>query len=129
VLRAAQSGRLGSMLVLVGSLAALVPAAQLGSLHLMSGRLNSLGRRTHQPHHAGEDTTTEPTHEPTADPTTPWFDASSSQPPAQPQQPIDRAATVAAVVAGTLSPDQAAARAGRSTRTIRRWLAAERATA
>jgi len=43
--------------------------------------------------------------------------------------PVDRAAAVAAVVAGALTPDQAAARAGRSTRTIRRWLAAERSTA
>jgi hypothetical protein len=125
VLRAAQSGRPGSTLVLVGSLAALVPAAQLGSLHLMSGRLHSLGRRTHHPHHAPEDTTTEPT----ADPTTPPSDAAPCQPTAQPPPPVDRAATVAAVVAGTLTPDQAAARAGRSTRTIRRWLAAERATA
>jgi hypothetical protein len=101
VLRAAQSGRPGPMLVLVGSLAALVPAAQLGSLHLMSGRLDSLGRRTHHPHHTPEDITTEPT----ADPTTPPLDAAPSQPaaPRPPPPPVDRAATVAAVVAGTLT--------------------------
>src|SRR6266496_1091216 len=46
VLQAAAERRSGPMLAVVGLLAALVPAAQLGSLHLISGRLHSLGGRT-----------------------------------------------------------------------------------
>src|SRR5262249_19696050 len=40
VLRVRMTGHAALPLVLVGLLAALVPAAQLGSLHLMSGRLH-----------------------------------------------------------------------------------------
>jgi hypothetical protein len=117
VLRAAQAGHRGALLPLVGALAALVPAAQLGSLHLMSGRLDSLGRATH---HA-----TELTANPTADPTTSLSDAAVYDPP---PPPLDRTALVTAVRSGQLTQELAAARAGRTTRTIRRWLAADRST-
>jgi len=110
VLRAAQAGHPRSLLPLVGGLAALVPAAQLGSLHLMSGRLDSLGRATHL--------TTDPTAEPT---TTHGPDAMDVEEP----PPLDRAAIVAAVRSGRLSQELAATQVGRTTRTIRRWLAAE----
>jgi hypothetical protein len=115
VLRAAQAGHPRSLQVLVGALAALVPAAQLGSLHLRSGRLDSLGRATHH--------ITDPTTELTADPTTPHDPdiRDAEEPP-----PLDRAAIVAAVRSGRLSQELAATQVGRTTRTIRRWLAAER---
>jgi len=112
VLRAAQAGHPRSLLPLVGGLAALVPAAQLGSLHLMSGRLDSLGRATHH---------TDPTAEPTAPHDPNRVDA--QEPP-----PLDRAAIVAAVRSGRLSQGLAATQVGRTTRTIRRWLAAERSS-
>jgi hypothetical protein len=121
VLRAAQAGHPRSLPPLVGALAALVPAAQLGSLHLMSGRIDSLGRATHP--------TTDLTHDPTAGSTT---DLTKPHDPdardAQESPPLDRAAIVAAVRSGRLSQELAAARAGRTTRTIRRWLAAERSS-
>ena len=44
------------------------------------------------------------------------------------EPPLDRAAIVTAVVAGHLTQDQAAVQAGRTPRTIRRWLAAERSS-
>jgi len=116
VLRAAQAGHRGSLLLLVGALAALVPAAQLGSLHLMSGRLDSLGQATHH--------TTEPTTNSATERTAP-FDADLRAPP---PPPLDRAALVTAVRSGQLTQQLAAPRAGRTTRTIRRWLAAERST-
>jgi Protein of unknown function (DUF2637) len=117
VLRAAQAGPRGALLPLVGALAALVPAAQLGSLHLMSGRLDSLGRATHH--------TTEPTTNPTANPATSLSDADVCDPPSR---PLDRAALVTAIRFGQLTQELAAARASRTTRTIRRWLAADRST-
>jgi hypothetical protein len=42
--------------------------------------------------------------------------------------PFDRAAIVAAVRSGELSQELAATQVGRTTRTIRRWLAAERSS-
>jgi hypothetical protein len=117
VLRAAQASHPRSLLPLVGALAALVSAAQLGSLRLMSGRLDALGRATH------------PTTDPTAEPTT---DLTASRDPditdAEKPPPLDRAAVVAAVRSGRLSQEVAATRVGRTTRTIRRWLAADRSS-
>jgi DNA-binding transcriptional regulator YiaG len=117
VLRAAQAGHPRSLLSLVGALAALVPAAQLGSLHLISGRLDSLGRTTHH--------TTDLSAELTADATAPQdLDTREAEEP----PPLDRAAIVAAVRSGQMSQELAATQMGRTTRTIRRWLAAERSS-
>jgi hypothetical protein len=87
------------MLVLVGSLAALVPAAQLGSL---PPDVRSARPSTDEPatRHHGRDYTTERT----ADPTAPPSFAGAWRPPTLPQPPVDRAARPTAVVAGTLTP-------------------------
>jgi hypothetical protein len=87
----------------------------------MSGRLDSLGRATHHIADATHDRTTEPTADPTAphDP-----DAQDAEEP----PPLDRAAILAAVRSGQISQELAATRVGRTTRTIRRWLAAERSS-
>jgi hypothetical protein len=157
VLRAAAERRSGPMLAVVGLLAALVPAAQLGSLHLISGRLHSLGGRS----------TGSPAAAPTLADATPSAGIRPSQHTAaasrvlvpadnrtnadgwnaRPPSPVsapsdapadirsarmrtadDRPALVAAVLSGRVTPAEAASRAGRDVRTIRRWVAAHRAS-
>jgi hypothetical protein len=120
-------------LILVGVLAALVPAAQLGSLHLMSGRLRSLGGRTTVP-----DADIAGTAARTAAPTSPpdirtdTTDMSASRSAGRRRQPrtsradIDRTRVVSAVLSGQMTAGQAAAHAGRDVRTIRRWVADHR---
>ncbi len=157
VLQAAAERRSGPMLAVVGLLAALVPAAQLGSLHLISGRLHSLGGRTtgspaaattladaapSADLHPSQDIAAATAVLVAADNRTdtdgcdPWplsaASAPSDAPPdlrSAPRRTADaRPALVAAVLSGRLSPAEAARRAGRDVRTIRRWVAAYRAS-
>jgi len=160
VLQAAAERRSGPMLAVVGLLAALVPAAQLGSLHLISGRLHALGgRTTGHPVAVTTMVSTAPNADirPAADaapgadtrvaadnrPDAVAENADNDQPlpgvssppgrrtgvrPAPVPPTDDRAALVAAVLTGRMSPAEAARRAGRDIRTIRRWVAAHRAS-
>jgi hypothetical protein len=156
VLQAAAERRSGPMLAVVGLLAALVPAAQLGSLHLISGRLHSLGGRTtgspaaattladavpsanihpSQDTAAAADVLVPADNRTDTDGSSAWPQSAVSAPsdapadvrPAPRRTADNRTALVAAVLSGRLSPAEAARRAGRDVRTIRRWVAAFRA--
>jgi hypothetical protein len=125
--------RSGPELVLVGVLAGLVPAAQLGSLHLMSGRLRSLGGRT---------TAATPDTVRGSAPALPGGTGRSDMPADTPDMSVsasgarrrpgparadtDRSLVAAAVLSGRMTAGQAALHAGRDVRTIRRWVADHR---